>query len=801
VTVRRLRGWLTVRDGDLRATRRAARTAIVMPALLALGSQVIGNAGVATFGAFGAFALLLLADFGGTLAERLAAQASLVVVGCVFIALATFVSGTPWMAAVAMFVVGLLVLFAGVVSSTLVGASTSILLSFILPVATPGAVGEAPDRLLGWLLAGVVSLPAVTLLWPAPRREPLRNAAAEACRQLSARLTAEAARGHDPAGPDADAVVARADAAVAALRTTFLATPYRPSGLTTATRAVVRLVDEVVWLSVILDNTAAVGHGPANATVRAVESAAAVLLDHAGKALSLRDPPRDSLQEHLDDLARARRAMEATAIAEMELPRGGHSAEALVASLRPSFRAQELSFAVAAIAANIEITTAAEERGWWQKLLGRQPQGARGPIASAQERALAHVEPHSVWLRNSFRGAIALGGAVLVADLSGAQHSFWIVLGALSVLRSNALSTGQSVVRGLIGTTIGFVLGGGLVLALCTNHEVLWGLLPLAILVAGIAPALSFAAGQAGFTVTLLILFNIISPAGWQVGLVRIEDVGIGCAVSLVVGALFWPRGAAGALRRALAEAYAECAAYLRTAAERGSSIEASAVDAVRLRAAAAARRLDDAFREYLAERGRKRLSLAEVGSLLTGVAGLRLTADAVSDLWSGSEPGRLDTPRAHLELIVTTEQVTNWFAAMAQAIIGTGTVPRALPPDGSSSPRLVGALTQDLESGSASGASVRAHTVRLVWANDHVDVARRLQGLIERPARTAADSPPRGGVPPAVLRHRVVHLLRDRHGRVVGHSFPAADPPSDEFVHRAGAAAVRTRSAGAPSG
>ena len=127
----------------------------------------------------------------------------------------------------------------------------------------------------------------------------------------------------------------------------------------------------------------------------------------------------------------------------------------------------------------------------------------------------------------------------------------------------------------------------------------LWSLLPIAILAAGIAPAVSFTAGQAGFTVTLLILFNIISPAGWQVGLVRIEDVAIGCAVSLVVGTLFWPRGATGLLRRALTETYAECAAYLRTAVETAHRARwvTDGDPGGRARAAAAGRRLDDAFR------------------------------------------------------------------------------------------------------------------------------------------------------------------------------------------------------------
>ena len=157
-----------------------------------------------------------------------------------------------------------------------------------------------------------------------------------------------------------------------------------------------------------------------------------------------------------------------------------------------------------------------------------------------------------------------LGLAVLIARLTGVQHSFWVVLGAISVLRSNALSTGQDIVRALAGTVAGFVIGGILLTLIGTNTILLWCVLPAAVFVAGVAPAaISFAAGQAAFTLTLVILFNIIAPAGWQVGLLRVEDIALGCAVSLVVGMLFWPRGAGSALRRALAEAYAGSAAYL----------------------------------------------------------------------------------------------------------------------------------------------------------------------------------------------------------------------------------------------
>jgi uncharacterized membrane protein YccC len=52
----------------------------------------------------------------------------------------------------------------------------------------------------------------------------------------------------------------------------------------------------------------------------------------------------------------------------------------------------------------------------------------------------------------------------------------------------------------------------------------------------------AYVAGQATFTVTVVILFNLIVPAGWQLGLVRVEDVAIGAGISVVVGLLLWPR-------------------------------------------------------------------------------------------------------------------------------------------------------------------------------------------------------------------------------------------------------------------
>src|SRR6266496_2189096 len=180
--------WLGERDRDFAALRRAGRTAIVMPVMFAVGDKVIGNAEVATFAAFGAFAMLLLVDFGGSMAERLQAQAALAIVGGVLVCLGTLASRAVWLAAVTMAVVGFGVIFAGVVSSVLAGATTALLLAFILPVSLAAPASAVPDRLAGWGMAGGVALVATALLWPAPARDRLRGAAAAACRAMAARL-------------------------------------------------------------------------------------------------------------------------------------------------------------------------------------------------------------------------------------------------------------------------------------------------------------------------------------------------------------------------------------------------------------------------------------------------------------------------------------------------------------------------------------------------------------------------------------------------------------------------------------
>ena len=65
VSARRAWEWLGRHDPGYGALRRACRAALVMPLMFALGDVVIGDPALATFAAFGSFAMLLLVDFSG----------------------------------------------------------------------------------------------------------------------------------------------------------------------------------------------------------------------------------------------------------------------------------------------------------------------------------------------------------------------------------------------------------------------------------------------------------------------------------------------------------------------------------------------------------------------------------------------------------------------------------------------------------------------------------------------------------------------------------------------------------------
>jgi uncharacterized membrane protein YccC len=556
----------------------------------------------------------------------------------------------------------------------------------------PANADAIPWRLLGWGIGGSLAMAGAMLLFPERPRDKLRAAAADTCRAL-ADLVAEP---HEPARAEAAA------ATIQALRKSFVATPFRPTGPTGAGAALAAIVDELGWLfgSAI--------HATANgAEAEAARAATVAVLRESAERLSGR-----RLTIDVDRLVKVREDLLDGQLRRLGDPAVRNDDNALRHDLHSTWQLRVISYATLQIGQLAE--TAAGSM---------PPLTVDRTLAAVRRLVTDHANLRSVWMRNTLRATAGLSLAVLVGQVTSAQHAFWIVLGTLSVLRSSALGTGAFALRALLGTTIGIVIGGALVAVLGTNEISLWIALPPAILFAAYAPsAISFAAGQAGFTVAVLVIFNLIAPGGWEVGLVRVEDVAIGFAISIAVGLLFWPRGAAGILRRRLDDAYEACAACLATCV--GWLLDDGPADQVtesRRQAVTRERLLDAAVRQSLSERMPPAQRMDDVATLVGGAVRLRVAGDALVSL--GQRHERAACADGASSLRGEVESVRAWYATLgARLAAGAAPLPTAvaekeLPPD----------LLEGVRAAAVAGD--RARTVAAVvvwWCSEQVNLLRR---------------------------------------------------------------------------
>jgi hypothetical protein len=713
------------------AAYRAVRATVVMPTLFALTYKGAGNLQMALFAGFGSFATLVMASFGGTRKDKLLAHLGLAVAGSAGLAIGTLASGHWWLAAIATIGVAFAIFFAGVISPNAAAGTNAALLSFVLPVASPGGAGTIPDRLAGWWLASIAGTAAVLLLSVPGPGDRLRSEVARLADALADQVDASL-RG------DADAAASSQTAMISAkhrLMDSFTGTPYRPTGLATADQALSNVVATLEWCAALLSD-AFDGHldlSQATDEDRDLLRVSAVVLRDVSALLRQRDaaPDLDALERARRDSVKALRSIGAAAESG-----GGDDAEAAYhAAAAHSAHAQAIAVATRSTAADALIasrradpdTVAMQRRRWYAGTAATA--GERGHARETAPRAAGftaamgfiarHASARSVWMVNSLRGAAALAAAVAVADLSGVQHGFWVVLGTLSVLRTNAASTGANAWRALAGTTVGFIVGAALILGIGTGQAALWAALPIAVLVASYAPGTApFLFGQAAFTVTVAVLFNLLVPVGWKVGLLRIEDVAIGCGVSLVVGVLFWPRGAGGVVGADLADAFRRGAEYLTQSVEwaTGARPRPSAAGAG---AVTASIRLDDALRSYLTEQGSKRVAKDDMWRLVMGTTRLRLTANVLAGLHATPEgvPGSDAIRLRAAELALYYERVADEVGpAHADEYVSGDEVGLPMPEE------------------------VHLHHPHLLWVFEHLEHLRHNAQSIAVPAARFAD-------------------------------------------------------------
>jgi hypothetical protein len=660
--------WLRSKDRDLLVTKRSVRAAIITPSVFAIAHGFFSNPQVGLFGAFGSFALLLLVEFPGPPQTRLSSYVVLFAVGSGFVIVGTLASTDKVAAVLLMAVVGFVVLFAGIIAPVVAAASTAALLMFVLPVAVTQPASAIGPRLLGWTLAGAFSIAACVLIWPPPWHDELRRRLSAAASALGTLADARAS-----GLPDAGAS-ANVKSELSLLRRQFASTPYPPVGSAAGAVALSKLVGRIEWVA---ENTA-MGSGDATqgldraitkAVADTLDKTASLICDGAGHAAS--DPSLiravEDATEQLDRLVNAELDADVTMLIDETIETGTegvdspHGDRSLASSLDPGFHTRALGIATEMM------SDAALEAAGARDVLDRR-MGLADEPHPLLHRLASYLSFRSVWFRNAVRGAAGLALAVAIVETINVQHGFWVVLGTLSVLRSNAVGTGASALRAVGGTAIGFLVGAALVVGISDHSALLWVILPVAVLVAGMAASIiSFVAGQAAFTVVVVILFNIIQPSGWKVGLTRIEDVAIGCGVSIFVGLLFWPRGATAALGRALCDAYAASSSYLADAVDRlTNTTQHVDTEPAQRMSQRAYLLLDDAYRQFFAERGAKVVPVETIARLFTGSNRLRLAAYTLSTLpIHPPDPGAPEIPSVAIAEAVLRDRYASshrWF-------------------------------------------------------------------------------------------------------------------------------------------
>jgi len=588
------------------------------------------------------------------------------------------------------------------------------------------------------------------------------------------------------------------------------ATPHRPTGPTRPAAALAGLIDELGWLFQSLEILAGIPDGElcASENTAAIRAVAGVLRACAGELegrpeLSARDTAGKQPVERLERARETAAQLLAGRVAE--LPRLPDEA-ALQAQVDRGFRVYTISYTARQIAAYARAAS--------PHPAGPPIEGVPGPadLAAAARSAppdpgpdpltgvvpashrwtgrmrtwltgaesVTHADYRSVWFRNSVRGAVGLAIAVFIAQKSGLQHSFWVVLGTLSVLRSNALGTGWSVISALAGTAVGIVIGAAILIPVNGDTTVLWGILPVAVLVGAYAPrVISFAAGQAAFTVVILVLFNIIAPTGWKVGILRIEDVAVGFAISLGVGLVFWPRGAAALLRQNLAAAYSRTSDYVAAMVEQLSGLDGGANPSrAELAATTAVHRLDDSFSQYLAERSAQRVDPERVTRMVGGVAKVLRAGQSLAALNTfadgppvlgqpaggqpaGGQPAG-GQPQERPRLPVTPagapengsrkpcaenlEQnvlaLRAWYVTLGDSVVNGTAVPPPEHRDPAARKRLLHCTRAAISGGEPATAR---NALLVLWASEHLDMLWRLE---ERLGRGQDPGPPAAGLP-----------------------------------------------------
>lgn len=133
-----------------------------------------------------------------------------------------------------------------------------------------------------------------------------------------------------------------------------------------------------------------------------------------------------------------------------------------------------------------------------------------------------------------------VGVAGVMTDVLPLARSYWVILTVVIVLKPDYGSVFVRAVQRGAGTVVGAVLGAAILAVVPFGP---WLLLPFAILAALLPYGRSRNYGMLATFLTPLVvlLIDLLAPAGWYLALDRLVDTLLGCGVVLLVGYAPWP--------------------------------------------------------------------------------------------------------------------------------------------------------------------------------------------------------------------------------------------------------------------
>lgn len=558
-------------------TRRALRLAITFPAALVVESVVLDLPQVSVlYGLFGCFSLTTICDFGGPYRSRALAYAATICVGWVSITIASAASFSLWAAVGATLVYAFLVTYSGVLRGYFAAAVPGVLVGFFVAISSPHDWSHLGPNLLGWTVGAGFGAGGALLLWPMRTRNLLRRSIADVFDSLAVAIEATWVGGRAGGWERSQRQLATALVAMHANYTGLLRRPGSGTGRQRYLRDVVLAAND---LAATLARTRPEKISDLPGDRELAWTCANTLRDCASvyRARRARNVKRFPDMERLNQIREGQLSrMGAWLIGAV----GSEPALRAVFRVRRDMILRRVSGLTMMAAADVHRSSGRDPHYQGMGTFSGRQLSVRLPQTTARRTLLLNLTPDSIWFRNSVRAAVAFSMAVAVILLTGLDHGFWIALGVMVALQPDSTGSRSSVVKVLVGTVLGVIIGVGALWLAQDDPAMMWALLVVSVALATFAPGASTPiAGQTAFTIFLLILFALLIPGEDRATAgARLVDVALAMMVTLLADVALWPRGAAALAPKSLAEATLATGRYVVVAFRRLSAGSAGSI-------------------------------------------------------------------------------------------------------------------------------------------------------------------------------------------------------------------------------